>query len=177
MKFKLLIAIGLTALSLSAVTSDAFADPAGAPTIVDTVREATRQYRNFDAAGPAGYGLLYGCVSGPDEGAMGIHFVNGALAGDGVVDLTKPEALMYDVKGGRRQLAGVEYVVLADAWDAANPNGGPPVLGGQVFNYVPSPNRYRLPAFYELHVWAWTDNPNGTFADWNPRLSCEDYTG
>ena len=30
-----------------------------------------------------------------------------------------------------------------------------------------------LPAFYELHVWAWRDNPKGVFADWNTRVSCE----
>jgi hypothetical protein len=40
-------------------------------------------------------------------------------------------------------------------------------------NLVPEPNRYRLPAFYELHVWAWEDNPNGSFADWNTLVSCD----
>ena len=30
-----------------------------------------------------------------------------------------------------------------------------------------------LPAFYELHVWAWKDNPTGTFADMNPTVSCD----
>jgi len=29
-----------------------------------------------------------------------------------------------------------------------------------------------LPAFYTLHVWAWKDNPNGLYADWNPRVNC-----
>jgi hypothetical protein len=48
---------------------------------------------------------------------------------------------------------------------------------GQHFHYVGSPNRYGLPAFYELHVWAWRDNPNGTFADWNPKVSCADVEG
>jgi hypothetical protein len=48
---------------------------------------------------------------------------------------------------------------------------------GQHFHYVGSPNRYRLPPFYELHVWAWRDNPHGMFVDWNPEVSCEEYTG
>jgi hypothetical protein len=26
-------------------------------------------------------------------------------------------------------------------------------------------------------VWAWKNNPNGAFADWNARVSCEDYPG
>jgi len=37
---------------------------------------------------------------------------------------------------------------------------------GQHFQFAGAPNRYRLPAFYELHVWAWKDvsceyNPGG----------------
>ena len=80
---------------------------------------------------------------------------------------------MYEPKNGRLELVGVEYIVLADQWDAENP--APPVLMGQVFNYVGRPNRYGIPAFYELHVWAARDNPNGAFADWNPRVSCLDY--
>jgi hypothetical protein len=32
-----------------------------------------------------------------------------------------------------------------------------------------------IPAFYELHVWAWKNNPSGMFTDWNPNVSCEDY--
>ena len=40
-----------------------------------------------------------------------------------------------------------------------------------------SPNRFRLPAFYELHVWASKHNPRGVFADFNPRVSCEEFAG
>jgi hypothetical protein len=65
----------------------------------------------------------------------------------------------------------VEFIVMADAWHAHHPE--PPVLEGQVFQYNSSPNRYGLPAFYELHVWAWRDNPHGAFVDWNPHVSCE----
>jgi hypothetical protein len=52
----------------------------------------------------------------------------------------------------------------------------PPSLLGQLFHYVGSPNRNGLPAFYELHVWAWKHNPRGMFTDWNPRVSCADYS-
>jgi hypothetical protein len=45
--------------------------------------------------GPAGYALFLGCVSGPQEGAMGFHYVNGDLVGDGVIDAQRPEALIY----------------------------------------------------------------------------------
>jgi hypothetical protein len=30
---------------------------------------------------------------------------------------------------------------------------------------------------YELHVWAWKDNPHGAFVDWHPNVSCEEYVG
>ena len=43
---------------------------------------------------------------------------------------------------------------------------------GQLFHYFEAPNRFGLKAFYTLHVWAWKDNPNGAFVNWNPDVSC-----
>lgn len=145
-----------------------------ATTLVEAVRQATEPFENIEEAEAAGYGLFHGCVSGPQEGAMGVHFVNGDLVGDGALDPMHPEALLYEYKDGQARLVGVEYVVIAEAWHANNE--APPVLMGQLFNYVSSPNRYGIPAFYELHVWAWERNPRGTFADWNPRVSCDEYS-
>jgi hypothetical protein len=143
--------------------------------LVREVREATRDFFDVSVAKAAGYASAGSCVSGPQEGAMGIHYPNGTLVGDGVLDASRPEILIYELRGSRMRLLGVEFIVLADAWNAAN--AGPPVLMGQHFNYVAAPNRYGLPSFYELHVWAWKDNPSGMFADWNPTVSCEDYAG
>jgi hypothetical protein len=137
------------------------------------VRSSTETFRDLEEAEAAGYGLLHGCVSGPERGAMGVHYVNGDLVGDGELDPTKPEALMYEWRNGRPELVGVEFVVFADAWNAANP--APPVLGGQLFSYIGAPNRYGIPAFYELHVWVWRENPDGLFADWNSKVSCAEY--
>jgi hypothetical protein len=169
-----LLLLGISAAALAALGSPARA--AGpAATLIDTVRQSTERFKNVDEAAAAGYGLFHGCVSAPQEGAMGIHFVNGDLVGDGALDAAQPEALIYEVKGGQERLAGVEYVVIADAWHANHE--APPVLMGQLFHYVGSPNRYGIPPFYELHVWAWKTNPNGTFTDWNPKVSCDEYTG
>jgi hypothetical protein len=140
--------------------------------LVQLVREATLQFINVNAAGPAGYEPAFGCVSGPDHGAMGIHYVNGALVGDGEIDTSHPEALIYEPVGNQRRLVGVEFIVLADTWLAAH-NNTPPELEGQDFQFVASPNRFNLPSFFELHVWAWRDNPNGAFVDWNNHVSCE----
>ena len=53
----------------------------------------------------------------------------------------------------------------------------PPELMGQLFHLFDSPNRFGLKAFYALHVWAWKDNPNGTFTNWNPNVSCDAFPG
>lgn len=141
-------------------------------TLVQLVRDATRPFLDINQAIAAGYGPFLGCVSGPEVGAMGFHYVNGTLVGDGLLDAAHPEALTYEISGDRARLLGVEFIVDAATWLAQH-NNQPPVLEGQSFQYVGSPNRYAIPAFFELHVWAWQDNPNGTFVDWNPRVNCD----
>jgi hypothetical protein len=139
--------------------------------LVEIVRNATQQYANVNSATAAKYQPLFGCVTGPDHGAMGIHYINLALFGDGEIDATHPEALIYEPENGALRLVGVEFLVDAATWMARH--NAPPMLEGQAFQFVNSPNRYGLPAFFELHVWAWRDNPLGAFVDWNTRVSCE----
>src|SRR5438874_11179464 len=93
-----------------------------------------------------GYQPFLGCVSGPDHGAMGNHYVNGALVGDGELDASRPEVLIYESSGDGLRLVGVEFVVIADTWLAHH--ASPPVLEGQSFQFVSSPNRYGLPAHF-----------------------------
>ena len=138
--------------------------------LVQIVREATRQYLDVNATSPD-YQPAFGCVSGPDHGAMGVHYINGALVGDGAIDAQHPEALIYEPVGNRMRLVGVEYIVDAATWMAHHDS--PPMLEGQAFHLVNSPNQYNLPAFFELHVWAWRENPKGAFVDWNNHVSCE----
>lgn len=147
------------------------ATESAAPNLVQLVRNATKQFIDVNAATAAGYGPFLGCVTGPDHGAMGVHYVNGALL-NGQLDVSNPQALIYEPSDGGMQLVGVEYIVFADAWLASN-NNTPPVLDGQVFQFVGSPNRFNIPAFFELHVWAWRDNPQGAYVDWNNAVSCK----
>lgn len=137
--------------------------------LVQIVRDATQQYVDVNNAVAAGYSPLFGCVSGSDHGAMGIHYINPNLL-NGTVDAKHPPALIYEPSDGRLRLVGVEFIVDAATWQKSN--SGPPVLEGQVFLFVDSPNRYTVPSFFELHVWAWRDNPQGAFVDWNDRVSC-----
>jgi hypothetical protein len=143
--------------------------------LVSKVREVTEKYLDINAAlNNKSEGWVVGtpCVSGPDFGAMGVHLVAPSRL-DGIVDVSKPEALIYEpMEDGAMRLVGVEYIVIADAWASLH-SSGTPALEGNLMNFVPAPNRFGLPAFYELHVWAWEHNPKGSFADWNTQVTCE----
>jgi hypothetical protein len=164
---------GVTAAS-PALAQNTMADMAqNAPVsarLVQTVQNATRKYLNVNNATGAGYAPFLGCVTGPDFGAMGIHYVNGALL-NGELNADQPQALIYEPDGNRLRLVGVEYILDEVTWLKSHP--APPVLEGQVFQLVASPNRFNLPTFFELHVWAWQKNPLGAFVDWNTQVSCE----
>jgi hypothetical protein len=136
--------------------------------LVETVRNATVQYRDVNNAVAAGYGPALGCVSGPDHGAMGIHYVKGSLL-NGPIDPTQPQALIYEPSpNGQLKLVGVEFIILASALP---PNSAPQVAG-HLMQFIDGPNRFGLPPFFELHVWAWRLNTQGSFVDWNDHVSC-----
>src|SRR6266545_1409010 len=105
----------------------------------DVARAEAAGYGEFrDAAGIA-------CISKPGVGTMGIHYVNGDLVGDTVLDAQHPEALVYEPEAnGNLKLSALEYIVFQGAWDATHAQ--PPSLFGQVFDFTPSPNRYGIPA-------------------------------
>lgn len=164
------IVVGLVVLSSGRIAAGHHEQHQQPQALVDVVREATARFLDPDVAIAFGYVPKPFCVSGPEQGAMGVHFVNGALVTDGLLDPEKPESLVYESKDGRLQLVAVEYLVFADAWHAHTAQ--PPALFGQLLNYIPAPNRYGNPNFYEIHVWAWKENPFGSFVDWNPHVSC-----
>lgn len=125
-----------------------------AATLLQTVRDATARFKDVAAVQAEGYTLTFGCVSGPDSGAMGLHFVNFDLVASGVLDATRPQIVIYEANAdGKLQLIGADFLVLADQWNATH-KGAPPELMGQLFHLFDTPNRFGLPAFYALHVWA-----------------------
>ena len=144
--------------------------------LIKVVRESTARFQDVTVAESEGYALQFGCVSSDTEGAMGLHYVNGALVNSGVIDATRPQIVIYEATGnGGRKLIGADYLVLADVWNAKH--SSPPELMGQLFHLFDAPNRFGLPAFYTLHVWAWKDNPNGAFVNWHPNVSCQAFSG
>jgi hypothetical protein len=144
--------------------------------LVNKVRKATAQFTDINVALAAGFAQATPCVSGPDFGAMGVHFVLGTRIAAGTLNATEPEALIYEpLPNGAFRLVGVEFIILQSVWQTQIPQGSTaaPALEGHLMNFVEFPNRYGLPAFYELHVWAWEQNPVGSFADWNTQVSCD----
>jgi hypothetical protein len=145
------------------------------------VRAVRRAVSNLTKDELATYGtvLKTPCVTGPDFGAMGVHLINHTFV-DGDLNPAKPEALIFEPQSdGHLRIVGVEYIVPKDAWDAKHPAvpGFPdprPSLYGHLLNFVGSPNRYGIVGgFFEIHVWAYEDNPRGALHDWNPDVTCE----
>jgi hypothetical protein len=122
---------------------------------------ATAGYQDVSVAEAAGYGSsldTLGCFQSPGHGGMGVHYINGDLM-DATVDITKPEALVYEL-GAAGHITGLvahEYIVPIEAWTSSKP----PTLFGMNFHRHPT-----LP-LWVLHTWLWKDNPAGVFEDWN----------
>lgn len=129
-----------------------------------SLRRETAPFHNINKAIQANYDTpITPCWYHSDLGAMGYHYGNLSLF-DGSVDLLKPEALMYEPgPGGHYRLVGMEYIVPIDAWEGEDL---PSLLGQE---YHPNENL----GLYTLHLWLWRDNPNGLFAAWNPKVTCE----
>lgn len=166
-------------------------EPGGVEAELAAVRDATWDFHDTAKAVAAGYGNPVGghCDQTP-AGAMGVHSANMALIGSQTIDPAQPEVLLYlPTGGGKHALVGVEYlqtVLLRNPatgavapWFAPEPWPSTfvqvtpaPSLFGQAFQ-GPMPGHVPgQPWHYDLHVWAWSDNPSGRFAQWNPALSC-----
>jgi hypothetical protein len=152
-------------LSLVAGTSALAASQAD----VAKLRAVTAQFHRTESAQAAGYDLVTGldnCFENPGVGGMGYHYINTGIL-DLTVDELQPEAMVYIPSPNEGlQLGAVEYIVPAEAWDAAG-NTEPPTALGQSFHLNSTLG------MYVLHAWIWKNNPSGMFEDWNPNVSCQ----
>jgi len=136
------------------------------------IRDATRQFRDVDVALEAGYLPTDECAEAPGLGAMGYHFVNPSLIGDGLVDPARPEVLLYaPAPNGALRLVGVEYMVVDADQDLAT-DGDRPMLMDHAFEGPMPGHEPGMPVHYDLHAWVFTNNPSGNLAAWNPAISC-----
>jgi hypothetical protein len=118
------------------------------------VRAATARFHDVAVAEAAGYRQVSPCIDRPDGAAMGAHWVRLDLI-DGRLDPAAPEALLYvPTRDGGQRLVGVEY------------------LGTDAHASLFGQHLHAGPFGPSLHVWVWQANPEGMFADFNPRLTC-----
>ena len=136
------------------------------------LRQVTAQFHVLDTAKAAGYSTqITPCWAHHSAGGMGYHWGNTNLF-DATVDLLQPEVVIYEPQaGGHMKFVGMEYIVPIAAWEAAghnlnNPNDVPQLLGQKY-------TRHSFLPIFKLHIWLWQNNPSGTFADWNPKVSCQ----
>jgi hypothetical protein len=158
-------AVLLTSLALLLAATPAYA---GGQSELAEARRGTAKFHDVSKAEPAGYVStldLLGCFQSPGVGGMGLHYVDFSIV-DGTVEAGSPEALVYEMRAnGKLKLVAHEYLVPSELVDPNNP----PALFGHHFHPHPV-----LP-FWILHAWVWQPNPDGMFADWNPRVGmCPD---
>jgi len=165
-----------TTMALPVLAAAGYAAASGQSELAE-VRQVTAQFHRVDAAIEAGYRLGYvnaagdsiitGCIAHPTAGAMGYHYFNKALIDDLVVDVERPEGLVYTSgPEGQLQLVAVEYVVPGAGSNPPGVSEPPTVLGMPMHILVPAVG------FYIQHVWVWSHNPAGLYVDWNPELTC-----
>jgi hypothetical protein len=156
----------LACLALLGIAAVAGAEKSRTAKQLDVVKSATARFKDVKKAEAAGYVPTSDCVTGRG-GAMGVHYLNGALIGDPKLDLRKPELLLYEPQGdGSMKLVGVEWMVLE------NGQAKPPRIMGRRFD-GPMDHNGTAPMHYDLHVWTVRKNPRGTFAQYNRRVSCD----
>jgi hypothetical protein len=129
------------------------------------LRRLTAPFHNFDKALAAGYTVqITSCLELPPLGGMGFHYGNPDFI-NGTVNLLQPELLLYEPQAnGRLRFVGVEYIV---PFTFVPATADPPTLLGQEFH------RNFAFGLWGLHIWVGRHNPSGMFADWNPKVSCE----
>jgi hypothetical protein len=154
-------------------------DTADAPlgALLAHARAATARYQDVSVALRDGFFQASPCIAGP-AGAMGFHYLNPARL-DATAAAEELEILLYVPEGGRLRLAGVEYMVpvfqdgrpLFGPVPPASPGAAPVLFNTRFAGPMPG-HAPRDPWHYDLHVWLWSRNPAGTFAPFNPALSC-----
>lgn len=165
------IKAGLVSAAAVAVVAPVAAGTAsaGPGDSVAAVRAATAAYHDVATATVDGYIPTDTCVSSP-AGAMGYHYVEPSLL-DQPIDLRHPAILVYQPTEGGRKLVALEYFKVDEDQSTATDTDRPSLLG-QAFQGPMVGHEPGMPIHYDLHVWAWQNNPTGMFAQWNPRGSC-----
>jgi hypothetical protein len=170
----------------------------GEPSLAE-IRHATERFRDVNVALEEGYirdpadmcetAAMMGL---PRElGAMGLHYFRPDLLGitappnprvDGTgtyTNFVKPAVLVYEPQpDGSLELIAVENLVFAKAWKEAG-HDAPPSFHGLPWDTMaddpatPADEAHNFEPHHDRHIWLYRENPNGVFAQFNPRMTCE----
>jgi hypothetical protein len=170
--------VGASAVSAQ-TRSLAGALPSVSPEL-EQARAALDKYRDPIVAVHDGYFSTVGCIEYPAgghegtmqyaPGGMGVHFLNLQLIGP-TLDPAKPQVLIYEPDGDKLRLAAAEWFVPVQA----APAGARPAIFGKQLEGPMEGHHPLMPEglhHYDLHVWLWQENPAGTFAPTNPKVTC-----
>ena len=168
------------ALAVSAVAGLSGIVDAGEPVRDDrltsterrTVHQATKQFRDLDAALAAGYVPAGECAAHPELGGMGYHYLHPGLAADTVVDASMPEILVYVPEDDGLKLAAVEWWVADADQDLGTDDDRPTLFDRLPFDGPMPGHDTTMPVHYDLHVWLYDHNPAGQLAPFNPKVAC-----
>jgi len=135
-------------------------------TDLSILRAATQPYHNLDSAVAVGYPrVVKDCIVHEHHGAMGYHHVNRTYL-DTKRDVTHPQILLYErMPDSTYRLNGVEFIIPYRLWPS---DSVAPVMFGQAMHHETNLK------YWYLHVWAWRDNPDGIFANFNSDVNCPD---
>lgn len=166
----------VSALTLVAVTAGllvVLAAPTGAGGPTTGLKAATARYHSVERALADGFVPTEECAQLPGAGGMGYHYANPGRLTDGVLDPERPDILLY-TRGtdGKLRLAGAEWFAIDPDQDLTTDQGRP-ALFGQAFDGPMPGHEPGMPIHFDLHAWVWQENPAGTFAAWNPDVTCD----
>lgn len=136
---------------------------------LDRLRAATLPFKNLDSAVAKGYPRdVPECLVHEHHGAMGYHHVNRSYLAPALT-IERPQILLYErLPNGEYRLNGVEFIIPYRMYAR---DSVPPVLMGQQLHHEDNLN------IWYLHVWAWTPNADGVFANFNAAVSCPGESG
>jgi hypothetical protein len=177
---------------------DGQAAPAADEAVMAQLRSATERFKDVNVALAEGYvpDPTGACVTAEMEGqpaeagAMGIHYFRPDLLGitqveprvDGTgthTDFMEPGVIIYEPQAdGSMELVAIESLVFQEAWHAAGNTGAPSFQGNEYVSMINDPatepdEAHGFQPHYELHLWLYRENPNGTFVAFNPAVTCE----
>lgn len=158
-----LCAGGTGCLGQPDASTDGGGGQSGSGAGVNDAKLKLEEYQNHVKATDDGYRNTSTCIEG-----LGTPFVKDDVP---QVSYDNPNVLLYDrTDTDQYELMGAEWFVPASDVDE------PPALFAgddrQTFRGPMEGHYPGQPTHYGLHAWLFTENPNGTFAASNPKLTC-----